>query len=53
MHAIKKRKMGMRINPDISEGNFMAVEAVAPEKITAIVMIFADQKPNEAYCRLI
>jgi len=37
----------MRIIPETNDGIFIAVDAVIPEKITAIVMITADQKPKD------
>ena len=47
MQAIKRIKTGMRIIPETNDGIFIAVEAVIPEKITAIVMITADQKAKD------
>jgi hypothetical protein len=47
MQAIKRIKTGMRIIPETNDGIFIAVDAVIPEKITAIVMITADQKPKD------
>ena len=37
----------MRIIPETNDGIFIAVDAVIPEKITAIVMITADQKAKD------
>jgi hypothetical protein len=48
MQAIKRIKTGMRIIPETNDGIFIAVDAVIPEKITAIVMITADQKAKDA-----
>ena len=47
MQAIKRIKTGMRIIPETNDGIFIAVDAVIPEKITAIVMITADQKAKD------
>ena len=47
MQAIKRIKTGIRIIPETNDGIFIAVDAVIPEKITAIVMIIADQKPKD------
>jgi len=37
----------MRIIPETNDGIFIAVDAVIPEKITAIVMRTADQKAKD------
>ena len=47
MQAINKINTGIRKIPDSSDGIFIAVDAVIPENITAIVMMIADQKPKE------
>jgi hypothetical protein len=47
MQAINKINTGIRKIPDNSDGIFIAVDAVIPENITAIVMMIADQKPKE------
>jgi hypothetical protein len=43
MQAINTINMGTRVIPESSDGIFMAVVAVIPENVTAMVIIIADQ----------